>query len=243
MIHKNSFIVILPFMVEEYKLKGSELLIFALIHGFSKDGESWYMGSTAYISNWVGLSEKNTLRALKSLCEKNMLIKHEKFVNNKAKRCYYKVNYNYNSDLQNSTVADLQNSTQYNIDKYNIDNIKTPGNEIPGLFEEIEQPKKLRGTTEPKSCLFENSRFANFEEFEKCFTNPDYEQIDIFHYYNVVKDWSASIGKKRKDWIAQARNIMRSDKEKGKLHFKPQYQPRSQKIDLSGALEYLNDDY
>lgn len=58
MIHKNSFIVILPFMVEEYKLKGSELLIFALIHGFSKDGESWYMGSTAYISNWVGLSEK-----------------------------------------------------------------------------------------------------------------------------------------------------------------------------------------
>ena len=246
MLKESNFITLPAFLRTRLNLKGNELIITSLIYGFSQDGSSWFMGKTEYIEEWMGLSEKSILQILKKLTDEGILEKKDICVAGRAKRCYYRFNPKcLETNKDEVSRDDLQKVSRNNniyIDNI-IDNIKTPGNEFPGLFEEIEQPKKLRGTTEPRSCLFENSRFANFEEFEKCFTNPDYEQIDIFHYYNVVKDWSASIGKKRKDWIAQARNIMRSDKEKGKLHFKPQYQPRSQKIDLSGALEYLNDDY
>lgn len=139
-------------------------------------------------------------------------------------------------------------SLGYNInnsDKTNNNN-KEPENEFSGLFpenEKSENPQKLRGTTEPRKCLFANSRFAKFEDFEKCFDKPEFEQIDILYYYHSVADWSASKGRMQKDWIAQTRNFIRGDKEKGKLHLKPQYQQGKQKIDVASAMEFLNDDY
>ena len=243
---ENNYITIPGFLRTRLDLKGSELIITALIYGYSQDGNSWFMGKTEYIAEWAGITDKNVLRSLKSLTEKGILEKKEMFVNNKAKRCYYRFNFEC-AELQNSTVAGLQNSTVKN-NIYNnifIDNIK-PENEFSGLSpenENSENPQKLRGTTEPRKCLFANSRFAKFEDFEKCFEKPEFEQIDILYYYHSVADWSASKGRMQKDWIAQTRNFIRGDKEKGKLHLKPQYQQGKKSVDINGAMEFLNNDY
>lgn len=82
--------------------------------------------------------------------------------------------------------------------------------------------RKLRKTSEPRPCLFENSRFAEYEDFEECFTSPEFEDVDLAYYYHAVADWSASKGKKQRDWIAQARNFMRRDKAAGRLQMKPE---------------------
>ena len=110
-------------------------------------------------------------------------------------------------------------------------------------FEESKQTKTqtLRGTTEPNRCLFANSRFARFEDFEKCFDKPEYKEIDIRYYYNAVADWSASKGRMQKDWIAQTRNFMRKDKNKGELHLKPQYD--TSYINIADALDFLNENF
>ena len=259
---ENNYITIPGFLRTRLDLKGSELIITALIYGYSQDGNSWFMGKTEYIAEWAGITDKNVLRSLKSLTEKGILEKKEIFVNNRAKRCYYRFNFEC-SELQNSTVAGCQNSTvagcqnstvagcqnstvNNNIDN-NIDNdnIK-PENEFSGLFTENEKSgnaQKLRGTTEPHKCLFANSRFSKFEDFEKCFDKPEFEQIDILYYYHSVADWSASKGRMQKDWIAQTRNFIRGDKEKGKLHLKPQYQQGKKGVDINGAMEFLNNDY
>lgn len=243
---ENNYITIPAFLRTRLDLKGSELIITALIYGYSQDGNSWFMGKTEYIAEWAGITDKNVLRSLKSLTEKGILEKKEIFVNNKAKRCYYRFNFEC-AELQNSTVAGYQNGTVNNNIDNNIfnDNIK-PENEFSGLFPEvveIEKEPKLRGTTEPRKCLFANSRFARFEDFEKCFDKPEYEQIDILYYYHSVADWSASKGRMQKDWIAQTRNFIRGDKEKGKLHLKPQYDNKPQGIDIAGAMEFLNNDF
>ena len=251
---ENNYITIPGFLRTRLDLKGSELIITALIYGYSQDGNSWFMGKTEYIAEWAGITDKNVLRSLKSLTEKGILEKKEIFVNNRAKRCYYRFNFEcsgcQNSTVagcQNSTVAGCQNSTVNNNIDNNIDNdnIK-PGNGFPGLFmekEKSENAQKLRGTTEPHKCLFANSRFSKFEEFEKCFDKPEFEQIDILYYYHSVADWSASKGRMQKDWIAQTRNFIRGDKEKGKLHLKPQYQQGKKGVDINGAMEFLNNDY
>lgn len=138
-----------------------------------------------------------------------------------------------------------QTTLLYNNINNNINDNK-PENEFSGLFPEVlgcEKEPKLRGTTEPHKCLFANSRFARFEDFEKCFDKPEYEQIDILYYYHSVSDWSASKGRMQKDWIAQTRNFIRGDKEKGKLHLKPQYDNKPQGIDIAGAMEFLNNDF
>ena len=243
---ESNYITIPGFLRTRLDLKGSELIITALVYGYSQDGNSWFMGKTEYIAEWAGITDKNVLRSLKSLTEKGILEKKEIFVNNKAKRCYYRFNFEC-AGYQNSTVAGYQNGTVNNNIDNNIfiDNIK-PENEFSGLFpenENSENPQKLRGTTEPRKCLFANSRFAKFEDFEKCFDKPEFEQIDILYYYHSVADWSASKGRMQKDWIAQTRNFIRGDKEKGKLHLKPQYQQGKQKIDVASAMEFLNDDY
>ena len=73
-----------------------------------------------------------------------------------------------------------------------------------------------KGTAE-SLCLFANSRFYDFEKFKECFTGEEYQNIDIAYYYESVKDWSSAGGKKKRDWIATARNFMRGDRDKGKL--------------------------
>lgn len=75
-----------------------------------------------------------------------------------------------------------------------------------------------RRTAEPAACLFENSRFAEYNAFAAEFTAPEFVDVDIVYYYHAVADWSAQKGKKMKDWIATARNFIRGDMEKGKLH-------------------------
>ena len=243
---ENNYITIPGFLRTRLDLKGSELIITALIYGYSQDGNSWFMGKTEYIAEWAGITDKNVLRSLKSLTEKGILEKKEMFVNNKAKRCYYRFNFEC-AELQNGTVAGYQNGTVNNNIDNNIydDNIK-PENEFSGFFDESQQsntPQKLRGTTEPRKCLFVNSRFAKFDDFEKCFDKPEFEQIDILYYYHSVADWSASKGRMQKDWIAQTRNFIRGDKEKGKLHLKPEYKAPTQRLNVAGAIEYLKDDY
>ena len=93
-----------------------------------------------------------------------------------------------------------------------------------------------RRTSEP-GCLFENSRYAEYNAFAAEFTNPEFADVDLVYYYHAVADWSAQKGKKMKDWIATARNFIRGDMEKGKLH---------RKSNAGGALspdaiEYLKD--
>lgn len=75
-----------------------------------------------------------------------------------------------------------------------------------------------RRTSEQTSCLFSNSRFADYNLFAAEFNSKEYAGIDVSYYYHAVADWSAQKGKKMKDWIATARNFMRSDKENNKLH-------------------------
>lgn len=84
------------------------------------------------------------------------------------------------------------------------------------------EERKGRKTSETK-CLFADSRYFNYEDFEACFKDKEeFSQVDIYYYYSAVADWSASKGKKQNDWIATARNFMRKDKEQNKLHIKLQ---------------------
>lgn len=121
------------------------------------------------------------------------------------------------SILQNRKmeVADLTNDNNI------IDEIPNSNTDIKPNENSIypAAPKKpvVRQTSE-KLCLFEDSKFADFEDFKKMFDGPEYEQIDLYYYHQVIMDWSASKGAKKRDWIATARNWMRTDKEKNKLH-------------------------
>lgn len=111
----------------------------------------------------------------------------------------------------NDCLGNQSNNNQPTIVSNNADGGLFPAEPVN------EQETKQRGTTEPL-CLFVNSKFNRYEDFAACFTKPEFANVDIAYYYNAVADWSAQKGKKMKDWIATARNFMRGDMEKKKLH-------------------------
>lgn len=85
---KQSYIMILDWMVDKYKLKGNELLAYALIYGFSQDGESEYKGSFAYLSRWLGADRATIIRVLKRLESKGLLTKRQELVAGKVNNRY-----------------------------------------------------------------------------------------------------------------------------------------------------------
>ena len=78
----NNYVVILDWMCQDLKLSGNELLIYALIYGFCQDNSSYFFGSRNYIAKTFNISKPTVDKALKSLVEKNLIIKEEMITNN-----------------------------------------------------------------------------------------------------------------------------------------------------------------
>jgi len=225
----DNYITIPGFAIVELGLSGNELVCYSLVYGFTQDDETEFKGSLTYISSALNVTRQNAKKIIDRLIERGLVEKREvffsgvKFCHYVAKRygvaeratgCYQKSN---GGVAEIATGGVIESATNNNRKDNTIDNT----NDIAadgGLFPAEHRESKLRGTTEPSACLFINSRFADYEDFAAQFAAPDYNGIDVCYYYNAVKDWSAQKGKKMKDWIATARNFMRSDMEKNKLH-------------------------
>lgn len=68
-------IVIADWMIRSLQLQGEELIIYAIIHSFSQDGDSVFYGSISYLSFWTGLGKTTVITKLKKLLEKKLIEK------------------------------------------------------------------------------------------------------------------------------------------------------------------------
>jgi len=76
MSSKKSYVVIESWMVDA-GLKGTELLTYAVIYGYSQDNRGCFFGSQKYLAYWTGGSERSVRMALSSLLCKGLLKKIE----------------------------------------------------------------------------------------------------------------------------------------------------------------------
>lgn len=135
-MNKSDYIVIQAPMVTDLNLSGNRLIIYALIHGFCKDGESEFTGSINYICEWTNLTRNTVISTLKSLVEDNLLTKRE-YTSNNVRFCSYSlgsakftlpVQISLNSDERGSAkispnnieiIKDIENNKEDNIEKEN----------------------------------------------------------------------------------------------------------------------------
>jgi hypothetical protein len=68
-------------MLNRLNLKGAALQVFAIIYGFSQDGESYFTGSLQYLSDFTNASKPTVIKALKELVDKAYLVKIENEMN------------------------------------------------------------------------------------------------------------------------------------------------------------------
>ena len=85
----RNYIAIADWMLD-LNLNTRELLTYALIYGFSQDGEGYYYGSLEYLSSWLGMSDRtNATRYLKPLVDRGLVVKKEGRSRFNQKVCVY----------------------------------------------------------------------------------------------------------------------------------------------------------
>ena len=138
--------------------------------------------------------------------------------------------------------TDIDNSFDSDKDK--------PANDVVGdLFpdEQLEvQNDKKKTTIFRNSGVFKLVKGNDYSEFEKLFATPEFAPVDLVYYFHSVADWSdTKIGVKRtfNGWVATVRNFIRGDVEKKKVHLKPENQAPQNRLDIGGAMDFLNNDY
>ena len=89
----DSNIQIYGWMATKLKLKGNELLIYAVIYSFSRNnkGEGVFNASIPYLQEWTNIASKNVRSCLKNLLDKQLIIKVEDNYS-KRKPNVYKIN-------------------------------------------------------------------------------------------------------------------------------------------------------
>ena len=88
LVKKENYVVLQGWMVSELGLKGNELIIYAIIYGFSQITGTSFKGSLNYLSDWTNTSKQSVITQLKNLVGKGLIEKKE-IVKNNVKFCEY----------------------------------------------------------------------------------------------------------------------------------------------------------
>lgn len=122
----EQFITIQGWMRTQLNLKGNDLLVYAIIYGFSQDGETRFTGSLQYLADWCGATKQGVQKNLKNLIDKGYIEKFE-VEKNGVRFC------EYSCIVCNSVVHPMQLSCTNNIEdkkEVNRDIISINGNNM-----------------------------------------------------------------------------------------------------------------
>lgn len=164
-IKDGSYINIQSFMVTELELKGNELLVYAIIYGFSQTNGTYFSGSTQYLADWTNSTRQGIMKNLKSLIDKGLIEKvgeNQQVNYYKALRPVNKVNQSTELTRKQSLQEEVteftgtcKQSLHNNIDNILDNNINKTTTKLDNL-NKIDQDSK-DSSTSSSSSLVENS--------------------------------------------------------------------------------------
>ncbi len=102
-MNDNNYIMIQGWMINQLKLKSNELILFAIVYGFSQDGKSTFRGSLSYISKALNCSKNTTISTTNKLLDKVLIIKNSVQENTSNGNSFYNV-FTINYDVINETL-------------------------------------------------------------------------------------------------------------------------------------------
>ena len=173
-MNDDNYYQISGWMINKLKLKGIELNIYAIIYGFSQDGESEFKGSLKYLSEFTGGTSKPTLiKALKDLTEKQFIIRREEIIN-KVKFNRYRANLPLLKEfdgggketLQGGSKETLPNNELLDNNSNNDIKEKISKKEIDTEFESLwkHYPRKMGKESAYKSYLKARQNGTTYDE-------------------------------------------------------------------------------
>ena len=167
---------------------GKEADVFAVINGFSQEGQGCFYGSLSLLSQFCGIRSKTTTqRILKNLVAKGAIVKTDE-LHNGVKFCTYKVNKNWYGmskiDMGDVSIIDTNNKEDININNNSLYKRESSRFQKPTI-DEIRQ-----------YCISRNN------------------SVDPEQFFNFYESKGWTIGKSHmKDWRAAVRTWEKREKE------------------------------
>ncbi len=87
-IKDNNYVVIQGWMLNQLGLKGNELLIYAIIYGFTQSESQEFTGSLQYLADWTNSTKRSCISIIQSLVTKGYINKRDEIING-VKFCRY----------------------------------------------------------------------------------------------------------------------------------------------------------
>ena len=145
-VKNENFIAIQGWMVTELGLKGNSLLIYAIIYGFSQDGEQVFNGSLQYLADWTNSTKQSVINCLKKLVDDGLLGKNEKNINGVKFVEYYSKKLNgVLNKVEWGIKQSLPNNIEDNIE-HNINKERKKADSYDSVFENKKVDGKLKET-------------------------------------------------------------------------------------------------
>lgn len=178
-VSSDNFVVIQGWMCNELNLKGNDLLVYALIHGFSQDGKSKYYGGRKYIANTFNISLPTVDKALQNLLDEDLIVKEP--CKTQAETDAYYINIGSKETLLGKNIRSKE-TLPNNIEtskKENIDNFTNVKLEQPSVTPEcpkrriklVDTPKSIKETVRDTVSINKPAKKKNL--YEKCMDKID----------------------------------------------------------------------
>lgn len=157
--------------------EGKEADVFAVINGFSQEGQGCFYGSLSLLSQFCGIKSKTTTqKILKNLVEKGAIVKGED-LHNGVKFCSYKVNKNWYG-ISKINMGGMSETDTNNKEYININTLSNKGEhrfQKPSL-------EDVRAYCISRSNKVDPEQFYNF-----------YESKGWVVGKSPMKDWRAAV--------------------------------------------------
>ena len=88
----GNYYTVYGWMINQLKLKGTTLQLYAVIYGFSENGENECSGSLAYLAETTGCTKQTVLNALNKLEKLGYILKRQTRDDDGGLRNHYRVN-------------------------------------------------------------------------------------------------------------------------------------------------------
>ena len=75
LVKNDNFMLIRGWMINELNLSGNNLNVYAIIYGFTQDGNHWFNGSREYLAAWCNCTVRGVQKNLNYLLDHNLIIK------------------------------------------------------------------------------------------------------------------------------------------------------------------------
>ncbi len=208
----ENYITIQGWMVKELQLTGNDLICYALIYGFTQNGNYWDK-SSSYISEWLGVSKRCVVDILKRLVDDKLIEKQDYEVNG-VKFCKYRHNTNV-ANFIGSAKSAQGGSEEFSPHRNNIleynnkekEEYKYSSQKNEGIEEEIKTWREsfdeyLKLVYEAQAKLLNDVEFKKQKELYHA--NLDYE----LSLEKMVKEyWATDTGWGQKKKNKKVKNI------------------------------------